>query len=635
MADKVYVKDKDVSVKESFLVPNREQQGRSVGYSMRTTYDEAAKYADPNTENLNYFSTFPMTRITPGGSYLFGNGTVSAPSISFVADSDTGFYKPAASILGTSIDGVEVSRWTSFGLYVAGVVNVGTTTDADSAGELAAGITSSGRMHFFRRFAGDGLINDGGATELNDGALTIYGTAANEYINVTSYSAGHSIGFRNPYGQLEFHTNLGGGWQPIALLGGYATYSALELRNVADTDCIYMQFHTTNGPAIMTQVYTQLDFGIALTRNIRLTATDLSPITTGAVSLGLVSKAWANGYFSTLLDVNSQHSISTTAVSFNETGGNVDFKIEGDTNTELFYVDASADFIGFGTSGPLAFLHIQKSGGGTVGGLTRGQLHFNPVTATNDLTHAITFGAHDGSGVNTSAQAGIYVQSSGAYGTRMYFATSSSFGSGAVAKWNIQESGHFLAVTDNSYDIGASSATRPRTGYFGTSLNVNAQHILSTTSAVINETQADVDFRVEGDSISHLIFTDATSTTENIALCATAAPNWQSMDRGIFIENRETSPTGNPTSGFFYYSDSGQPTWRDDGGVTYSLTQATGGQNVTNNVTDSGSTAGTIPDITDGVTYANDYTNLRRALFQIARMLKQDHDQLRAMGILT
>ncbi len=63
--------------------------------------------------------------------------------------------------------------------------------------------------------------------------------------------------------------------------------------------------------------------------------------------------------------------------------------------------------------------------------------------------------------------------------------------------------------------------------------------------------------------------------------------------------------------------------------------QGTGGQNVTNNVTNSGSTDGTIPDITDGVTYATDYVNLRRALYQLARMLKQDHDQLRAMGILT
>ena len=36
--------------------------------------------------------------------------------------------------------------------------------------------------------------------------------------------------------------------------------------------------------------------------------------------------------------------------------------------------------------------------------------------------------------------------------------------------WKISASGHFLASTDNTYDIGASGATRPRTGYFGTSV---------------------------------------------------------------------------------------------------------------------------------------------------------------------
>ena len=65
------------------------------------------------------------------------------------------------------------------------------------------------------------------------------------------------------------------------------------------------------------------------------------------------------------------------------------------------------------------------------------------------------------------------------------------------------------------------------------------------------------------------------------------------------------------------------------------VARQTGGEDVTNSVTDSGSTAGTIPDITDGTIYANDYTNLRRALFQLARMLKQDHDALRDYGLLT
>lgn len=38
-------------------------------------------------------------------------------------------------------------------------------------------------------------------------------------------------------------------------------------------------------------------------------------------------------------------------------------------------------------------------------------------------------------------------------------------------RWTISTSGHFLAEADNTYDIGASGATRPRTGYFGTSIS--------------------------------------------------------------------------------------------------------------------------------------------------------------------
>ncbi len=44
-----------------------------------------------------------------------------------------------------------------------------------------------------------------------------------------------------------------------------------------------------------------------------------------------------------------------------------------------------------------------------------------------------------------------------------------SFMTGGSTKWQITTSGHFLAATDNTYDIGASGATRPRTVYTGTS----------------------------------------------------------------------------------------------------------------------------------------------------------------------
>lgn len=55
---------------------------------------------------------------------------------------------------------------------------------------------------------------------------------------------------------------------------------------------------------------------------------------------------------------------------------------------------------------------------------------------------------------------------------------------GGTARWNVNSSGHFLAGTDNTYDIGASGATRPRTGYFGTGVTtprVNTTGVTAST----------------------------------------------------------------------------------------------------------------------------------------------------------
>lgn len=65
----------------------------------------------------------------------------------------------------------------------------------------------------------------------------------------------------------------------------------------------------------------------------------------------------------------------------------------------------------------------------------------------------------------------------------------------------------------------------------------------------------------------------------NIAFNVVSSPNFQSMQRGIFIANSEANPTGNPTSGGFLYvdaSDASKLKWRVPSGTTYDLT-ATGG----------------------------------------------------------
>lgn len=60
---------------------------------------------------------------------------------------------------------------------------------------------------------------------------------------------------------------------------------------------------------------------------------------------------------------------------FNEAGADVDQRIEGDTDQNLVFVDASTDRVGFGTATPVAKVHVNGSFAGPV-----------PITVTTDYT---------------------------------------------------------------------------------------------------------------------------------------------------------------------------------------------------------------------------------------------------------
>lgn len=61
-----------------------------------------------------------------------------------------------------------------------------------------------------------------------------------------------------------------------------------------------------------------------------------------------------------------------------------------------------------------------------------------------------------------------------ARGLRLYTvgATSLSLGTNFTIRWLMDSNGHFITAVDNTYDIGASGATRPRNVYVGTTLDV-------------------------------------------------------------------------------------------------------------------------------------------------------------------
>ena len=146
--------------------------------------------------------------------------------------------------------------------------------------------------------------------------------------------------------------------------------------------------------------------------------------------------------------------------------------------------------------------------------------------------------------------------------------------------WQVTSGRNLIASTDNTYDIGASGATRPRTGYFGTSLNVVAGAVLADTNGI---TMGDAKNIIVNATTGTKI---GTATTQKIGL-------WNAT-----------------------------PVVQQVGGVT-----------LTNNVT-SGGTTNQLDDFTSLTIYATDAAAIRNNIYQLGRKLKLVTDALRTMGAL-
>ncbi len=163
---------------------------------------------------------------------------------------------------------------------------------------------------------------------------------------------------------------------------------------------------------------------------------------------------WTSGVSGAVTGTVSAANVSSGNFGANTGGGNYTFPAN----------------VGIGTGSPNAKVDILQSGtiNTTTPGTGRYGIHLTPADTVVDKTVGITFGAGDTSS-GTTAQAGIYSQYSGAYGTKLYFATTNSYAVGSKTAMMIDSGGNVgigniapgqkLDVTGNIRSSGAIIST--------------------------------------------------------------------------------------------------------------------------------------------------------------------------------
>lgn len=359
--------------------------------------------------------------ITSTAPFLAPDGTAAAPSYSFTSDPDTGLYGPFSGQLRISSAGVDRAVFSSDVFQLR----------HDHTLEWSGGnVAAASDLILARDGAGILALRDGSNVQ-EFRVYEEYIDASNgEWVELGTTSGNCFLGSRS----------LGSGTTGnLSLVRGGTTKVSLQSANIVMYDDLV--FSGDNS------------YDIGASGSLRPRS-----IYAGTSFLAPDGSAGAPAYsFSDDTDTGFHRPLSGD-VRFSSNGTNVA------RFTSSVFGLAGASGLAFGATVAALDTYVARDGAGVLAqrnGTSEQEFRlYNSYTDASNYTRlaikagsAATFLRSEADG--TGAQTPIYLQ-----GDSVWLRSG-----GASNRWTVNSSGHFLAADDNTYDIGASGASRPRNVY--------------------------------------------------------------------------------------------------------------------------------------------------------------------------
>ncbi len=442
------------------------------------------------TESGNLYFTDTRARATVAGissntQVLFNDGGVMA--------GHTGLTYDKTSTQLSLVDGNEGIAFSPLGFFMSGNVSFFL-------------ITSSTPLFNFIKFTGDisapGQVAAGNQMfALNASGYDNVGNAGNTVVSIEMYAKENfTATAQGTY--LSFYTTPTSSITPAERVriendGQVIIYQSLKIGTL--TGLLKSASGAVSAAVAGTDYESPLTFSTGLTRTTNTITNNLSVGVSGGQtatggtgsgdSLTLSSTSHATKgklLFGTSAydEVNDRLGIGTAAPSValdvrgslivNEAGGDFDTRIEGDTNVNLLFIDASTDRVGIGLNGPEQLLHVN--------GVGMFQANATNVQSPVKIQNRSTGSAANGVGINFS-----------------FFDTSGTETQLVVVRLEKEQVWTSTASTKDAKLVLAAIENNAR---------VDALTLYSN-EYVFNEVGGNYDTRIEGDTDTALFFVDA------------------------------------------------------------------------------------------------------------------------------